>query len=98
MTNLLQKLVFRLGILCYHYIAEIGSQKSLHTLWVLLIAVCGVRVTNLRVAGCGRLKSTVCGVTNLRSAGCFKTCGVREVSKRAGCGSLKQACNLSQLL
>ena len=34
MANLLQKLVFRPGILCYHFVdADIGSVKSLHTLF-----------------------------------------------------------------
>ena len=38
-------------------------------------------MTNLRVAGCGRLKSTVCGMTNL---------GVQEVSKSVGCGRFQK--------
>ena len=33
-ANVLQKLIFRLGILCYHIAdADIGSLKSLHTLF-----------------------------------------------------------------
>ena len=33
MANLLQKLVFRLDIICYHSEADIESQKSVHTLF-----------------------------------------------------------------
>ena len=33
MANLLQKFIFRTNILCYHYDADIGSLKSLKTLF-----------------------------------------------------------------
>ena len=32
-ANLLQKCIFPSGILCYHFDADIGSLKSLHTLF-----------------------------------------------------------------
>ena len=52
-------------------------------------------MTNLRVVGCGRLKSkvcgvTICGVSKSAGAGGSKKCGVREVSKNTGCGRLQK--------
>ena len=49
---------------------------------------CGV--TNLRITGCGRLKSMVCWVTYLRGAGGFKSAGCRKFQKVRDAASSKK--------